>query len=76
MNTLIQICSCQQTGKKSCSLTPWGCQFISTPFDGFPKTEKEKAKLFSAVYKEAKSKGVLECPYYNSLFIDEALEKL
>jgi hypothetical protein len=41
-----------------------------------PTTDKEKAKLFSKVYREAKEKGVLECPHYRSLFIDEVLENI
>lgn len=76
MASLIQMCVFQQTGKTPCFLTPWGCRFLTTPFGNTKKTEKEKAKLFSAVYREAKSKGVLDCPHYNSLLIDKALEKL
>lgn len=72
MNQQIQICSCERT-TLHCSLTQWGCQFLSTPIKDTPTTEKEKAKLFSSVYREAKQKGVLECPHYNSLFIDEVL---
>ena len=48
----------------------------STPIDKLPTTDKEKAKLFSKVYREAKEKGVLECPHYRSLFIDEVLENI
>lgn len=63
-----------------CSLTPtckgWGCRFLTTPIDKLPTTDKEKAKLFSKVYREAKEKGVLECPHYRSLFIDEVLENI
>ena len=44
--------------------------------DKLPTTDKEKAKLFSKVYREAKEKGVLECPHYRSLFIDEVLENI
>ena len=63
-----------------CSLTPTckggGCRFLTTPIDKLPTTDKEKAKLFSKVYREAKEKGVLECPHYRSLFIDEVLENI
>ena len=53
-----------------------GCRFLATPIDELPTTDKEKAKLFSKVYREAKEKGVLECPHYRSLFIDEVLENI
>ena len=46
------------------------------PIEQLPTTDREKAKLFSKVYREAKSKGVLECPHYRSLFIDEVLENI
>ncbi len=80
MNHLIQSCSCKKTSAKHCSLTydnkGWGCRFLVTPIAASPATEKEKAKLFSAVYREAKFKGVLDCPHYRSLLIDEVLEQL
>lgn len=80
MNQLIQDCSCERTNDLYCSLTPtckgWGCRFLVTPITASPVTEKEKAKIFSAVYREAKHKGVLDCPHYRSLFIDEVLEQL
>lgn len=80
MNQLIQICFRERTSELECSLTPtckgWGCRFLSTPINDIPTTEKEKAKLFSTVYREAKQKGVLECPHYRSLFIDEVLARL
>ena len=60
MNDIISICSTQRTGPHFCALTP----------------TDEKAKLFSRVYREAKAKGVLECPYYRPLFIDEVLENI
>lgn len=49
---------------------------MGTPIDEIPTTDKEKAKLFSKVYREAKAKGVLECPHYRSLFIDEVLDNI
>jgi hypothetical protein len=80
MKPSIQLCAsvCTETGH--CSLTPtckgWGCRFLGTPIEQLPITDREKAKLFSKVYQEAKSKGVLECPHYRSLFIDEVLENI
>ena len=80
MNQIIADCSCQWKSSNHCSLTPtckgWGCRFLATPIDKLPTTDKEKAKLFSKVYREAKEKGVLECPHYRSLFIDEVLENI
>ncbi|MBM6758822.1 hypothetical protein [Bacteroides mediterraneensis] len=63
-----------------CQLSPtckgWGCRFLTTPIEEIPVTDQEKAKLFSKVYREAKRKGVLECPHYRSMFIDEVLENI
>lgn len=80
MISKVQSCSHNQTSEHYCSLTPtckgWGCRFLVTPITDTPTTEKEKAKLFSAVYREAKQKGVLECPYYRSLIIEKVLDAL
>ena len=80
MTPNITQCSSLRTSELYCSLTPtckgWGCRFLTTPIDKLPTTDKEKAKLFSKVYREAKEKGVLECPHYRSLFIDEVLENI
>lgn len=73
-------CSCQWKNQDYCQLSPsckgWGCRFLSTPIEEIPATIQEKAKLFSRVYREAKQKGVLECPHYRSIFIDEVLANL
>ena len=80
MNNIIANCLCQWKNPKHCSLTPtckgWGCRFLGTPIEELPTTDKEEAKLFSQVYREARNKGVLECPHYRSLFIDEVLENI
>lgn len=80
MNRNINECANQWNSPTHCQLTPtckgWGCRFLTTPIDKLPTTDKEKAKLFSKVYREAKEKGVLECPHYRSLFIDEVLENI
>ena len=61
-------CSCQWKNQDYCRLSPsckgWGCRFLTTPIEEIPVTIQEKAKLFSRVYREAKQKGVLECPHY------------
>lgn len=80
MNPLITCCAACRTGREHCQLTPdnvgWGCKFLATAIERVPVTMQEKAKLFSSVYREAKKKGVLECPWYRSIFIDEVLERL
>lgn len=80
MNPIISLCASQCTGTGHCRLSSstkgWGCRFLSTPIESIPVTDKEKARLFSTVYREAKRKGVLECPNYRSMFIDEVLENL
>ena len=80
MNHIISLCASQHTGEGHCQLSPtckgWGCRFLSTTIEEVPETDRDKAKLFSKVYREAKAKGVLECPYYRSIFIDEVLKNL
>ena len=80
MNHIISLCASQHDSEKHCQLTPtckgWGCRFLSTPIEELPETDREKAKLFSKVYREAKAKGVLECPHYRSKFIDEVLKNI
>ena len=73
-------CSTNYSNESYCQLSPtckgWGCRFLTTPIEEIPVTERDKAKLFSKVYREAKQKGVLECPHYRSMFIDEVLENI
>lgn len=80
MDKRIFKCSLINTGVGYCQLSPtckgWGCRFLTTPIEEIPVTDQEKAKLFSKVYREAKRKGVLECPHYRSMFIDEVLENI
>lgn len=73
-------CYQNRTDDSHCALSPsckgWGCRFLTTVIEDIPETGDEKAKLFVQVYREAKQKGVLECPAYRSLFIDEVLENI
>lgn len=73
-------CALNRSSSSHCQLSPsvlgWGCRFLTTPIEEIPVTVQEKAKLFSKVYREAKQKGVLECPHYRSMFIDEVLENI
>ena len=76
----LAICALNYTCYNYCTLTPtckgWGCKFLSTPIDHIPMNDEEKAKLFVQVYREAKQKGVLECPHYRPIFIDEVLDNI
>lgn len=80
MNNQINNCIISFKGNHYCQLSQtckgWGCRFLTTPIEEIPVTDQEKAKLFSKVYREAKRKGVLECPHYRSMFIDEVLENI
>lgn len=73
-------CALAKAIETHCQLSPtckgWGCRFLTTPIEELPVTERDKAKLSSKVYREAKQKGVLECPHYRSMFIDEVLENI
>lgn len=80
MSKELRKCIINRNSPTYCQLSPtckgWGCRFLTTPIEEIPVTDQEKAKLFSKVYREAKQKGVLECPYYRSMFIDEVLDSL
>lgn len=80
MRSNLAICASNYTYSSYCSLSPtckgWGCRFLTTPIDHIPMTDQEKAKLFVKVYREAKQKGVLECPHYRPIFIDEVLNNI
>lgn len=80
MTYTIHNCFCEYNSPSHCQLSPtckgWGCKFLTTPIEELPVTDRDKAKLFSKVYREAKRKGVLECPHYRSMFIDEVLDQL
>nr|DAV72885.1 MAG TPA: hypothetical protein [Caudoviricetes sp.] len=80
MSKTVINCIINWNSPTDCQLSPtckgWGCRFLTTPIEEIPVTDREKAKLFSKVYREAKQKGVLECPHYRSIFIDEVLNSL
>lgn len=40
----------------------------------FPRTEMEKAEIFSDVYSKAEQLGVIRCKNFNPLRIDEVLD--
>lgn len=52
----------------------WGCRLLRYVPATFPRTEKEKAEIFSSVYSRAEQLGVIRCQKFNPLGIDEALD--
>ena len=52
----------------------WGCRLLLCVPDKFPADEKERASLFSKVYAQAERNGILDCPYFDELAIDRAVE--
>lgn len=80
MSKTVINCIINWNSPNHCQLSPtckgWGCRFLTTPIEEIPVTDRDKAMLFSKVYREAKQKGVLECPHYRSMFIDEVLENI
>lgn len=52
----------------------WGCRLLQYVPATFPRTEMEKAEVFSAVYSRAEKLGVIHCKNFNPLRIDEVLD--
>lgn len=52
----------------------WGCRLLRYIPETFPRTEMEKAEIFSAVYSKAEQLGVIHCKNFNPLGIDEVLD--
>lgn len=52
----------------------WGCRLLRYVPATLPRTEMEKAEIFSAVYSRAEQLGVIRCQNFNPLGIDEALD--
>ncbi len=52
----------------------WGCRLLQFIPKSMPTSEYERAKIFSAVYREAEILGVVLCENFNPLRIDEVLE--
>lgn len=52
----------------------WGCKFIRIIPDFLPRSERDRAELFSKVYAEAETKEILACPYFVPTLIDEVVE--
>lgn len=69
-------CSNWEDGKcrLSDAVEGWGCRLLTCMPENVPHTDKEKARLFSRVYKYAEEVGVLECPHYDEHTIDKTLE--
>lgn len=52
----------------------WGCRLLRFVPATLPRTEMEKAEVFSAVYSRAEQLGVIHCKNFNPLRIDEVLD--
>ncbi|MBQ7361497.1 MAG: hypothetical protein IJW68_03280 [Bacteroidaceae bacterium] len=52
----------------------WGCRLLLCVPDKIPADEKERASLFSKAYALAERNGILDCPYFDELAIDRAVE--
>lgn len=52
----------------------WGCRLLRHIPSAFPRTEMEKAEIFSDVYSKAEQLGVIRCKNFNPLRIDEVLD--
>ena len=78
MKPHITNCYNNHTNGSYCSLSPtckgWGCKLLLTQIPS--REELNKTKLFIKVYKEAKDKGVLNCPAYHSIVIEEVIEAI
>ena len=71
-------CCRKRNSKTWCHLSAdcvgWGCRLLLCVPDKFPADEKERASLFSKVYAQAEKSGILDCPYFDELAIDRAVE--
>ncbi len=77
MKELVKKCCCNWRDgqcRLSAALEGWGCRLLTCMPERVPQTDKEKAKLFSHVYKHAQTVGVLDCPHYDEHTIDRTLE--
>lgn len=77
MTELVRKCSCGWEGSKcrlSSALEGWGCKLLTCMPESIPHTEREKARLFTNVYRYAEKVGVLECPHYDETAIDRTLD--
>lgn len=52
----------------------WGCRFLTIIPDAIPKSEHERAKLFSKVYRQAELLGVTACKKFVPTRIDEVVD--
>lgn len=52
----------------------WGCRLLTIAPSEPPRTDKDRARLFAAVYREAERLGVLDCPDFDELRIDRAVD--
>lgn len=77
-NNEVEICLSKCDGPDYCKsfdhCRAWGCRLLRYVPATIPRTEMEKAEIFSAVYSRAEQLGVIRCKNFNPLGIDEALD--
>lgn len=77
-NNDAEICFSKCEGRDYCNsfdhCRGWGCRLLRYVPASFPRTEMEKAEIFSAVYSKAEQLGVIHCKNFNPLRIDEVLD--
>ncbi len=56
------------------SCSGWGCRLLTVVPDVIPSTSKDRAKLFSRIYRLAEDLGVLECPHFNERALDALVD--
>lgn len=78
MHSNINDCCSLRTGPEWCALSGdcigWGCRLLTIVPETLPSSVKERARLFSRVYRTAEELGVLTCPYFNERYLDSAVE--
>ena len=78
MKDIITDCKERRTSNDWCRLSPsckgWGCRLLTYIPADIPITEHEKAAVFIKVYGMAKENGILDCPFYDSIAIDQLLD--
>ena len=77
-NNEAEICFSECDGPDYCKsfdrCKGWGCRLLQYVPAVLPRTEMEKAEVFSEVYSRAEQLGVIHCNNFTPLRIDEVLD--
>lgn len=78
MYSNIEDCCRLRNGDEWCHLSDscqgWGCRLLTVLPDKIPANEQERARLFSRVYLAADRIGVLACPHFKEMELDNIVE--